>query len=261
MRSRGGKSAVAASFLDMRTSAATASGLGLLLVSALAGCAFVREATTYRPGPTPEALKAEADSFQLPKLPEEGKAVVYVVRPSGIGMLIRFNVFVDNQGPASEMGYTRGSQHIYFQVLPGSHTIYSKAENWAQVQIAPGAGDVVFVKQEPGMGLLMARNSLSVVDEAQGKRDVKRTSLGSVIKSEHDAGGGFGVAPEEEEAAKPEWRALPPGTRVKVYSQSGTYAGELISFQGDTLWIATDGGGRKALDSFRVEKLAVLRPR
>ena len=41
-----------------------------------------------------------------------------------IGALIRFNVFVDNQEDASEVGCTRGNQYIYFQVPPGDRKIY-----------------------------------------------------------------------------------------------------------------------------------------
>ena len=91
--------------------------VGLLVGSALiTGCASL---------PSPEVMKAETDTYQLPKLPEQGKAIVYVVRPSSVGGLIRFNVFVDDQEASSEMGYTRGNQYrpplkIRFPVLMSS---------------------------------------------------------------------------------------------------------------------------------------------
>ena len=81
--------------------------------------------------PSNEQMRAETAGFQLPRLPSSGKALVYVVRPSGIGGLVRFNVFVDNQADEAEVGYTRGGQYIYFGVDPGSRKISSKAENWA----------------------------------------------------------------------------------------------------------------------------------
>lgn len=77
----------------------------------LSGCASL---------PSPEVMQTETASFQLPKMPEQGKALVYVVRPSGVGGLVRFNVFVDDQEAASEMGHTRSSQYIYFNVTPGT---------------------------------------------------------------------------------------------------------------------------------------------
>jgi len=49
-------------------------------------------------------MKVELASYQLPKLPEPGQAIYCVVRTSSLGDLIRFDVFVDNQEDASEMG-------------------------------------------------------------------------------------------------------------------------------------------------------------
>lgn len=58
-----------------------------------------------------------------------------MVRPSGLGGLIRFNVFVDNQEAESEMGYPRSSQYIYFNLEPSDYQILSKAENWPETNI------------------------------------------------------------------------------------------------------------------------------
>jgi len=149
--------------------------LGAVALSTVVGCASL---------PSPDVMKKEAANYQLPKMPDAGKAMVYVVRPSGMGGLIRFNVFVDDQEAASEVGYTRASQYIYFQVTPGDHKIYSKAENWADAQISVKAGDVVFIQQEPSMGVIMARNTISKVEDYQGKYLVKTLALGTIIKAE-----------------------------------------------------------------------------
>jgi hypothetical protein len=134
--------------------------------------------------PSPEVMKAETANFQLPKLPEAGKAMVYVVRPSALGGLVRFNVFLDDQEAASEMGYTRSSQYVYFSVQPGPHKIYSKAENWAEVSITANAGDIIFIQQEPSMGVVMARNNLLKLEETPGKYHVKTLTLGTVLKTD-----------------------------------------------------------------------------
>ena len=105
------------------------------------------------------------------------------LRVAVLGGLIRFNVFVDDQEAASEMGYTRGSQYIYFHVTPGDHKIYSKAENWAEAQISAKAGDVIFIQQEPTMGIIMARNSISKIEELPGKYHVKKLELGTIVKT------------------------------------------------------------------------------
>lgn len=146
-----------------------------MVLVTLIGCASL---------PSPEVMKEETASFQLPKLPEAGMAMVYVVRPSGYGTLIRFNVFVDDQEATSEMGYTRGSQYIFFHVTPGEHRIYSKAENWAEAQISAKAGEVIFIQQEPSMGIIMARNRITKIEVLPGTYYVKKLELGTIIKTD-----------------------------------------------------------------------------
>lgn len=145
----------------------------LLSVALFSGCATL---------PEPDVMKAETANFQLPKLPDQGKAIVYVVRPSGLGGLIRFNVFLDDQQDASEMGYTRSSQYIYFHIPPGEHKIYSKAENWGEAVVSAKAGDTIYIKQDPEMGIIMARNSIQQIDELQGKYHVMKLNAGTIIK-------------------------------------------------------------------------------
>ncbi|WP_215372218.1 DUF2846 domain-containing protein [Polynucleobacter sp. MWH-UH24A] len=132
--------------------------------------------------PSSEQMRAEIVGFQLPKQPSPGKALVYVVRPSGIGGLVRFNVFVDTQADEAEVGYTRGGQYIYFGVDPGSRKISSKAENWAEWTVKVNAGDVIYLQQEPAIGIIMARNNIFPIDDTQGKYLVKTLSLGTLIK-------------------------------------------------------------------------------
>jgi hypothetical protein len=138
----------------VRPLAAFASALTQLMST---GCATL---------PSPEVMKTEVASFQLPEAPEApeaGKAMVYVVRPSGAGGLVRFNVFPDDQEANSEMGYTRASQCIYFNVAPG---------------------DIVFIEQEMSFGVIMARNNLLKLDEVTGKYRVKTLTPGTILKAE-----------------------------------------------------------------------------
>ena len=134
--------------------------------------------------PKPEEMQADTANFVLPKMPEPNKAIVYVIRPSSVGTLIRFNVFVDNKQADSEMGYTRGAEYIYFNITPGEHTILSKAENWAEAKVTVKAGDIIYIQQEASMGLIMARNKLTLPPEYEGKYQVKHLKLGTIIKTD-----------------------------------------------------------------------------
>lgn len=134
--------------------------------------------------PPPEKLAVELKDYELPQQIEKDKALIYVVRPSSLGTLIRFDVYLDGNDEGSKMGYTRGNQHIYFYASPGSHIIRSNAENWAEFTIDAKEGEVVFLMQDVQMGMLYARNSLSLMNIMEGKYYVKNTSLGTVIKTQ-----------------------------------------------------------------------------
>lgn len=98
------------------------------------------------------------------------------------GMMVRFNVFLDDQEADSEMGYNRGNQYIYFYVTPGQHVISSKAENWAEITVTAKAGEVIYLKQEVEVGVVMARNSLKVLNDVEGRYLVKDAALGTIAK-------------------------------------------------------------------------------
>lgn len=132
--------------------------------------------------PSAEVMKAETAGFKLPKSPEAGKGMVYVVRPSALDPLVRFNVFLDDKEDASEMGYNRSRQYIFFHVKPGKHTIYSKAENWAEATVDVKPGEVAYLQQDPMMGIIMARNDLHPIDTLEGKYLVKSLTPGTVGK-------------------------------------------------------------------------------
>ena len=82
------------------------------------------------------------------------------------------------------MGYTRGGQYIYFNLNPGTRKILSKAENWAETVVEANAGDVIFIAQEPSVGIIMARNSIGRTVEIEGKYHIKRLALGTIIKQD-----------------------------------------------------------------------------
>ena len=145
----------------------------VLSIALLYGCALA---------PSMENMQAEVAQYSLPKPAVSDKGLVYVVRPSNVGMMVRFNVFLDDKEADSEMGYNRGNQYIYFYVSPGQHVISSKAENWADMPVVVKAGEVIYLKQEVEVGVMMARNSLKVLSDVEGRYLVKDAALGTVAK-------------------------------------------------------------------------------
>jgi adenosyl cobinamide kinase/adenosyl cobinamide phosphate guanylyltransferase len=45
-------------------------------------------------------------------------------------------------------------------------------------------GEVIFIEQELGMGIVMARNSLKRLDDVTGKYHVKGLTIGTVTKTD-----------------------------------------------------------------------------
>lgn len=89
-------------------------------------------------------------------------------------------LFLNDQEHAFGVGNARDSQHISFPVEPGQHTVYSKAENWASIDVDVAPGETVFIRQHAKMGLVMARNTLSLLNELEGEYFVKETNPGTM---------------------------------------------------------------------------------
>jgi hypothetical protein len=195
--------------ITMIRNRAVGSGVLFFVSLVLLGCATL---------PQPEEMKAQVAAYQLPKLPEDGKAVLYVVFQEPWYSKIRFDVFLDNKEPASQIGYNMGGQYIYFDLTPGEHTILSKAENWAEIAVSVKAGDIVFIRQAPYTGFLNARNKLLTLEDYEGKYHVKTLATGTIINA---AQGNLPPAPAQAQA-QPEQNAM--GNTITGTVTGGNFA-------------------------------------
>ena len=111
----------------------------------------------------------EVDKVELVE-PEEGKALVYVVRPTKAAFSIYFWSFADDQF----LGLTRGKGYAYKQMDPGTYTVWTKAENVAAIDVELEAGNTYYFRQKvlPGFGKARARTEL--LDEKDGKKALER---------------------------------------------------------------------------------------
>ena len=136
------------------------------------------------PLPPQAQMQYEIEGHQLPHKPTATNSVVYVVRPSSLGTAVKFNVFLDDQDPASEMGYNRGGQYIYFSTTPGPHKIFSVAENTPELAFDIKPGEVIYIQQKVYPGIIMARNDLSILPLTEGQWRVKTLTIGTIIKTQ-----------------------------------------------------------------------------
>ncbi|HUN53745.1 MAG TPA: hypothetical protein VMU29_01180 [Smithella sp.] len=175
--------------------------------------------------PQPEEMRAQAAGYQLPKLPDEGKAMVYVVRPSTKFGFAILHVYIDNREPASEIGNTKGCRYINFNITPGVHTIFSEGENWSEVQVSAKAGDIIFLMQEPAMPILHgARNKLVSLQDYEGKYYVKMMTQNPAAYSNLSYGLKGGDAGSETPAIPKGGTAPAPATVASSGTSNGTAA-------------------------------------
>ena len=135
---------------------------GVISAAVLAsGCASV-------PMASPERDSA-AKSFSV----KPGKANIYVYRNESMGAAIKFTLALDGK----LVGSTASKTYVLLEVDPGKHTLISKAENDSVLAVTAASGRNYFVWQEVKMGMLSARSSLQLVDEATGKAGVAECKL------------------------------------------------------------------------------------
>ncbi|MBU0764394.1 MAG: DUF2846 domain-containing protein [Bacteroidetes bacterium] len=99
----------------------------------------------------------------------EGKAKVYVLRPSRLGFAMGVKVFCNDK----LIGKTKGGKFLEWELDPGTYTILSKAENAATIELNVEAGKEYFLKQIIFPGFWRARNKIEVVEEAQARQDIQ----------------------------------------------------------------------------------------
>ena len=100
-------------------------------------------------------------------------ALVYFVRPAAVGAAISMSVTCDG----SPIGATNGKRYIFAYVKPGKREFVSKAENKDELLIELEAGKTYYFEQEVKMGILYARNRLSRLEDADGKRKLAKCKL------------------------------------------------------------------------------------
>ena len=62
-----------------------------------------------------ESLKTQAEGYALPAKPQKGYGMVYIVRPSDVGLFTEFYVYLDKKLGKNRIGRTKGREYLYFK--------------------------------------------------------------------------------------------------------------------------------------------------
>jgi hypothetical protein len=105
--------------------------------------------------------------------PPPGKALVYIIRSSVLGLAVGVRVSINDY----KIGLTRGRSFLYAILDPGTHIIRSMAENTSEIQLNVEAGKTYFIEQVIKMGVLIARNKIILLDEEYGRQLLNKCKL------------------------------------------------------------------------------------
>ena len=108
------------------------------------------------------------------KPPPEGKAVVYFVRVSKLGMIIDFTYF----DSAKVIGQFNSQNYIRYECEPGKHLFWAHSENQDFITADLEAGKIYFVEAVPSLGMLYAQVFLHPIDPSDSKRMEKLEAIG-----------------------------------------------------------------------------------
>lgn len=143
----------------------------LLLPLLLSGC--------YTQTTVKDMIK-ETEHYQAPYAATTKQGLIYVVRPSSLYGIFKYNLVLTDRVANTVVGYNRGYQYIYFYVNPGIYTITSKAENSSSTKIDIKAGETIYLIQDASFGFLFGRNSLYTINPVEGRYYVKNSTLGTI---------------------------------------------------------------------------------
>jgi hypothetical protein len=115
-----------------------------------------------------------AESTVTIQNPSEGKAIVYILRPSPLAFTIEFPVYLNGRGAEHLVGTTIAAQYLSFEVEPGDNLLYSEGESWESRLFSAKAGEILFFKQSPMQGMTRTRVSLSPMSHEEGEKTLKK---------------------------------------------------------------------------------------
>ena len=105
--------------------------------------------------------------------PADGKALVFIVRPTIMAFAIPMRVDCDS----FQVGWISAKTFLYTMLDPGTHTLKALAENEFHLDITLEAGKTYYFEEQIKMGFAYARTKLKLLEEAEGKKKLDKCSI------------------------------------------------------------------------------------
>ncbi len=118
------------------------------------------------------SAKTDKKNHPTPDAPAD-KAMIYVLRPTIIGLKINSKLAVDGNW----MGVNRGKTYFFFPLEPGEHYFCSESENQDYLALTVEAGKTYFLQQKVEAGFWKARTNLVLMSETEGRKKLGDVNL------------------------------------------------------------------------------------
>ncbi|MBI5208184.1 MAG: DUF2846 domain-containing protein [Candidatus Firestonebacteria bacterium] len=112
-----------------------------------------------------------------PKISED-KALVFILRPSFIGFMVPFRVYLDNK----PIGLTKGKTYFFFYASAGKHILKTVAGNTTEIELTLVSGKKYYIKQNIILDKIAPKNNAVLISEEEGEEIIKSTKMLFFIK-------------------------------------------------------------------------------
>lgn len=113
----------------------------------------------------PVVFLATYSNAQVTHEVPEGKSIVYIMRPSALGLVINFSFYDGDQ----IIGKFNGRKYLRYECEPGRHIFWARSENRSFVEAELLEGKIYILEALPLPGATRAGVFLSAVDKEEEK--------------------------------------------------------------------------------------------
>lgn len=124
---------------------------------------------------------AKGEKFGSFKLPTENKSMLYVYRPSSfVGGGVYYDINVNENNKNEIIGTLRNGGFIEKEITPTENLeVWAKTESKASVSLDIKPNETYCVKGGVGVGFLVGRPNLEIVDKGLCEKEIKDTQKSS----------------------------------------------------------------------------------
>jgi len=126
-----------------------------------------------------------ASTTQYVQLPDQSKPIedpskarIYVVRPTSFGAAVSMDV----RDGDKIIGKTGANGYLCWEREAGQTEVVGKAENTSSLPVTAQEGMVYYIEQRVELGVMRARNRLTLLSEDEGKKKVGKCKPPKVAK-------------------------------------------------------------------------------